>query len=225
MLDFLKSVELYNFAKGPLVWVTFFVFISGSIFRLATLIYRARKAKVIYPYMSLKYSLRSIIHWIIPFASTNMRNHPWITVITFIFHLCLILTPLFLLSHNLLWQQSWNIRWWSLSEKWADLMTIAVILCSIFFVIRRLVAPEVRILTFASDYILLGVAIAPFVTGFLAFHQLFIDYKVMVVIHIIAGEIMLIVIPFTRLSHMLFFWLTRAHTGSDFGAVRHSRDY
>ena len=225
MLDFLKIVELYNFAKGPLVWVTFFVFISGSIFRLATLIYRARKAKVIYPYMSLKYSLRSIIHWIIPFASTNMRNHPWITVITFIFHLCLILTPLFLLSHNLLSQESWNIRWWSLSEKWADLMTIAVILCSIFFVIRRLVAPEVRILTFASDYILLGVAIAPFVTGFLAFHQLFIDYKVMVVIHIIAGEIMLIVIPFTRLSHMLFFWLTRAHTGSDFGAVRHSRDY
>jgi len=27
---------------------------------------------------------------------------------------------------------------------------------------------------------------------------------------------MLIAIPFTRLSHMLSFWLTRAHTGSEF---------
>ena len=80
-------------------------------------------------------------------------------------------------------------------------------------------------MTFASDYVLLATAASPFITGFLAFHQLFFDYKVIVTLHILFGEVILMAIPFTRLVHMLFFWLTRAHTGSEFGAVRHSRDY
>ena len=104
-------------------------------------------------------------------------------------------------------------------------MTLTVIVCVVIFMIRRLVTPEVRFVTFASDFVILAIAAAPFVSGFLAYHQLFFDYRLMVALHIFSGEIMLAAIPFTRLSHMLFFWLTRAYTGSDFGAVRHSRDY
>jgi nitrate reductase gamma subunit len=104
-------------------------------------------------------------------------------------------------------------------------MTITVVTCSLFFLLRRMIAAEVRFVTFASDYILLGIAAAPFITGLLAFHQLFFDYRPVVILHILFGEIMLMAIPFTRLSHMLFFWLTRAHTGSEFGTFRHSRDY
>jgi nitrate reductase gamma subunit len=120
---------------------------------------------------------------------------------------------------------SWGIRWWTLPETVADIMTLVVIACSFFFLLRRLMAPEVRFVTFASDYLLLAIAAAPFLTGFLAFHQLFFDYRSVVILHILSGEVMLIAIPFTRLSHMLFFWLTRAHTGSEFGMCRHSRDY
>jgi len=35
----------------------------------------------------------------------------------------------------------------------------------------------------------------------------------------------LLVIPWTRLVHMLWFVFTRAYMGSEFGAVRHSRDW
>ncbi|MGB9710554.1 MAG: hypothetical protein ACPLZA_03530 [Thermodesulfovibrio sp.] len=66
---------------------------------------------------------------------------------------------------------------------------------------------------------------APFITGFLAHYELFFEYRIMLTIHMITGEIMLATIPFTRLSHMFFFWLIRTHIGSEFGAVRHSRDY
>ena len=225
MYGFLTSLELYNFVKGPMVWVTFIIFIGGSIYRIISLLYRAKKAKVIYPYMSLRYTLRSLLHWIVPFASTNMRKRPWITVITFLFHICLIITPVFLLGHNMLWRDAWNIRWWTLPERAADAMALIVIFSALFFLLRRLISPEVRFVTFLSDYTLLAIAASPFITGFLAFHQLFFDYNIMVTLHILFGEIMLIAIPFTRLSHMLFFWLTRAYTGSDFGAVRHSRDY
>jgi nitrate reductase gamma subunit len=225
MYEFLTSPEFYDFLKGPMVWISFIVFIGGSIFRITSLLSKLKNVKIIRTYMSLKYSLRSIIHWIIPFASTNMRKHPWFTVVAFLFHICLIVTPLVLLAHNKLWYESWQIRLWSIPEAVADAMTLTVIFCVIIFILRRIIAPEVRFVTFTSDFIILAIAAAPFISGFLAYHQLFFDYKLMVALHILLGEIMLMAIPFTKLSHMLFFWLTRAYAGSDFGAVRHSRDY
>jgi nitrate reductase gamma subunit len=47
----------------------------------------------------------------------------------------------------------------------------------------------------------------------------------MLVLHIVTGEIMLAAIPFTRLSHMFYAPFTRAYIGSEFGAVRHARDW
>jgi nitrate reductase gamma subunit len=38
--------------------------------------------------------------------------------------------------------------------------------------------------------------------------------------HIICGEIMLIAIPFTKLSHMVMFFLSRGQLGMDYGIKR-----
>jgi nitrate reductase gamma subunit len=103
-------------------------------------------------------------------------------------------------------------------------MTLIVIAACVFFLVRRLVNPEVKYVTSASDYILLAIVAAPFITGFLAYYQWF-DYQTLMVLHIFAGEVMLVAIPFTRLSHMLFAPLTRAYMGSEFGGVRHARDW
>ena len=215
---------MYEFISGPLVWFSFMMFILGSLFRIAWMLRLADKDKVIFPYLSLKYSLRSFTHWIVPFGTTKMRRRPITSIVTFAFHVCAILTPIFLLPHNLLWEESWNIQIWSLPEQIADVMTVIVIGACLFCFARRLILPEVKFLTSTSDYVLLTVVLAPFLTGFLAYHQLFF-YKEMLAAHILAGEIMLIAIPLTRLSHIFFFFVTRAYMGSEFGAVRHARDW
>ena len=225
MYEFLTSPTVYHFIRGPLVWASFLIFIGGSIYKVMSMLSLAKRDRVVFPYISLKYSFRSIIHWVIPFASTNWRKRPGMTITTFLFHISLIFTPIFLVAHNALLKESWNFRLWTIPEIITDVMTVIVIVCSIIFLIRKLVAPEVRFVTFASDYVLLALAAAPFITGFLAYHQILIDYKLMAAIHMLSGELMLIVIPFTRLSHMIYFWFTRAYTGSEFGAVRHTRDY
>ncbi|HIC92487.1 MAG TPA: nitrate reductase [Syntrophaceae bacterium] len=216
---------MYEFVRGPLLWISFIVFIGGSLFKLIYMANLAKKKDIyVYEYMSLKYGLRSILHWIIPFGSVNMRQRPVFTIVSFAFHICLIFTPIFLLAHNILWYESWKISWWTISESIADWMTLVVIAACVFFAVRRIVRPEVKYVTSASDFLLLTMAAAPFITGFLAYHQWF-AYKTMLIIHILCGEIMLMAIPFTRLSHMLFFPLTRAYMGSEFGAVRHVKDY
>ena len=217
--------SLYNFVSGPLAWLAFTVFVGGSLYRLITLFALIhKKEKFIYSYFSLKYSFRSIIHWITPFATENMRRNPLFTIVTFAFHICLVLTPVFLLAQITMIDESWDLSWWNLSDGAAATMTLIVIACCLFFLVRRLVSPEVQYVTSASDYFIIAIVAAPFITGFLAYYQWF-GYQTIVILHILSGEIMLVAIPFTRLSHMLFAPLTRAYMGSEFGAVRHARDW
>ncbi len=217
--------DIYNFVSGPLAWLAFIIFFGGCLYRLVNLILLVnKKEKFIFSYMSWKYSLRSILRWMTPFATENWRRHPVLTLVTFAFHICLIAAPLFLLSHNILWDESWNISWWTLPDGLADIMTLIVIGGCVFFLVRRLKLPEVQYVTSGSDYVILAIVAAPFVTGFLAYHQWF-AYKWLVILHILCGEIMLAAIPFTRLSHMIFAPLTRAYMGSEFGKVRQARDW
>jgi nitrate reductase gamma subunit len=182
------------------------------------------KEPFIFTYMSWKYSLRSIFHWIIPFGTVNWRRHPVLTVVTFVFHIGLVIVPIFLLSHVILLDEALNLSWWTIPDAWADVLTVVVIIGCVFFLVRRLTQPEVKFVTSASDFAILAVVAAPFLTGFIAYHQ-WIDYPVMMVLHVVAGEVMLVAIPFTRLSHMLLSPFTRAYMGSEFGKVRHARDW
>jgi nitrate reductase gamma subunit len=225
MYDFIKDPTLYNLVRGPLVWIAFLVCIIGSAYKIYSMISAVKKEKVVLPYMSLKYGMRSVLHWIIPFGTVNWRRHPVITIVTFLFHICLVFSPIFLLSHNILWRESWGISWWTLPEGLTDLMTLIVIFSCVFFLFRRIIASEVRFVTYPSDFLILAIAFLPFITGFLAYHQLLLPNRTMTILHILLGEVMLIAIPFSRIIHMLFGWFTRAYTGSEFGQVRHVRDY
>jgi len=215
----------YALVAGPLAWAAFILFFGGIAFRLVQLFQQVNeKEKFIFTYMSLKYSLRSIGHWLLPFGTTNWRLHPVLTVVTFVFHICLLLAPLFVLGHVTLIDEAWNLSWWTLPEGVADVMTLLVIAGCVFFLVRRLTRPEVRFVTDFSDYVILAIVAAPFVTGFLAYHQWF-GSGWMTIAHMFTGEIMLAAIPFTRLVHMVFSVFTRAYMGSEFGKVRHARDW
>jgi nitrate reductase gamma subunit len=217
--------EIYNFVSGPLAWLAFILFFGGCLYRLVRLFMLVKeKEPFIFTYMSWKYSLRSIFHWIIPFGTVNWRRHPVLTVVTFVFHIGLVIAPIFLLAHVILLDEAVNLSWWALPDAWADVLTVVVIIGCVFFLVRRLTQPEVKFVTSASDFVILTIVAAPFITGFIAYHQ-WIDYPVMMVLHVVAGEVLLVAIPFTRLSHMLFSPFTRAYMGSEFGKVRHARDW
>ena len=215
---------MYEFSRGPLVWIAFAVFIGGTIYRIVKIYQDSKKERVVHPYMSLNHGVRSIVHWLVPFGSRNMRMRPVFTVMSFLFHICLLLTPIFLLGHVMLFEQSWGVSWWTLPDGLANVMTILVVIVVIVFALRRLAHPVVRFVTKTSDWILLVIVAGPFVTGLLAYYQIF-DYRTVMIVHMWTGALWLMVIPFTRIVHMIFFPLTRAYMGSEFGYVRNARDW
>jgi nitrate reductase gamma subunit len=217
--------SLYQFVSGPLAWVAFSLFVGGCLFRLLQLLNLARrKERLLFSFFSLRYSLRSLFHWMVPFGAVNMRQNPTMTVVTFGFHICLLLVPVFLLAHVVLWEEAWGIQWWTLSDLAADGMTLVVVAACGYFLVRRLRRPEVKYVTGPSDYMILTMVAAPFITGFYCRLQ-WPGYETMVIIHILSSEIMLAAIPFTRLVHMVYAVFTRSYTGSEFGGIRHARDW
>jgi len=215
---------MYELVRGPLVWLGFIVLVGGTLGKLFTTARLASREKTVWPTMSWHYGLRSLLHWLLPFNSRNMRLHPVMTIVSFVFHLCLIVTPLFVMGHAVSWQQSWGFQWWSLPDTVADRMTLLVLLAGGFLLVRRAVAPEVRNVTSFKDALLILLVIAPFMTGFAAHHQ-WLPYQATIALHIVTGVAWLAAIPFTWLAHMLWFVFTRAYMGSEFGAVRHARDW
>jgi nitrate reductase gamma subunit len=217
--------DIYSFLQGPMVWIAFGVFAGGMAFRLISMARLARhKDLVVFDYMNARYAFRSILHWMVPFAGVNMRRHPVMTSVAFVFHAWLLATPIFLCAHVFLIDESWNISWWFLPDTLADVMALGVIAASVFFLCRRIIRPEVRYLTTASDFIILALVAAPFVSGVWAYHQ-WPNYTVAMMVHMLSGEILLAAIPFTRLSHMFFFPFTRGYMGSEFGGVRRAKDW
>ena len=71
---------MYEFVRGPLVWIAFIGFFGGMAYQFITMARLARKDKVVYPTLSAKYGLRSLLHWVVPFGGRNMQLHPVYTL-------------------------------------------------------------------------------------------------------------------------------------------------
>jgi nitrate reductase gamma subunit len=215
---------MYELVTGPLAWLAFSIFFIGLIVRVVRYIRGLdwKLDRVTYGVNTsygIKGALRSIFFWLFPYGTHSWRNNPWFTFWVFLLHVGLLITPIFLLGHNILLKERWGISLWTLPEAVADIMTVIVIIAVVFLILRRIALPEVRLITTAYDYLLLTVALAPFVTGFLASHRT-PDYSFWLIAHIICGEIFLIAIPLTKLSHFILFFLSRAQLGMDYGIKR-----
>ncbi|MCU0560163.1 MAG: hypothetical protein MUD16_08205 [Desulfobacterales bacterium] len=215
---------MYEFVTGPLAWLAFAVFFVGIIVRLVLYVRGLdwKLDRVTYSVntaFGVRGAVRSILFWLFPFGTQSYRNNPGFTLALFAMHIGLIVTPIFLLGHNILLQERWGFSLWSLPGAVADLLTIAVIVSALLLALRRIALPEVRIITTAYDYLLLAVAVAPFVTGWIARYA-YVHSQAWLIVHVLCGELFLVAIPFTKLSHFVLFFATRAQLGMDYGIKR-----
>ena len=215
---------MYKFLTGPMFWLSLCICLIGMIVRFV-LYFKGlswqldRVAYKAYPVQGFKGAVNSILKWLIPFGTYGWRKQPFMTVIFFGFHTGAILVPLFLLAHNLFLKEKVGISFITLNPVFADILTWSVIVSAFFLILRRISLPEVRILTTAYDYFILFLSMAPFITGLIARYEIG-NYSFWLTAHILCGEALLIAIPFTKLSHIVLFFASRAQLGMDYAIKR-----
>jgi nitrate reductase gamma subunit len=167
----------------------------------------------------LKGAFRSIVYWLLPFGSHGWRERPLFTILFFAFHIRLLVTPVFLEAHNVMLKENLGFSLPALPAGAADFLTWTVVVGGLFLALRRIAYPEVRILTSFYDYLLLVITVAPFITGLVARYGLG-DYDFWLLLHILCGEVWLLSLPFTKLSHVVLFFMSRMQLGMDYGIKR-----
>lgn len=208
---------VYDLARGPLVWTALIVFITGSaiqIYRMWTLTVAAKPLENV-PRPLKREIKQQKLPLLVRLRLSIAGTSPVTIIVTAIFHLCLAITPLFVLAHHILIDNAFGVSFFSFPEYFADILTILVIAGAGYFLLRRIFIERVRIISSFRDYLLLALAAGPFITGALAYHQIF-DYKLVVMLHMLCGELLLMAIPFTRLTHMFFFFIFRLAVAGEY---------
>jgi nitrate reductase gamma subunit len=223
---------MYEFIRGPFIWISFLIFILGLIYQVFRFFSLTQRKELIFADLPFspdkppkKTFSQKAAEWLLLLKKRTIWGvHPWMTLITSILHVSLFLIPLTLLGHNILLREAWGISLWSFSESASDVLTLIPLILGAFFLLRRIFVRQVRAITTAYDYLVLLITIAPFVTGYFAYRQ-WLDYNTMIFLHILSGEIMFITIPFTKLGHMLFFFLYRFFIGTEYSFGRGTRQW
>ncbi len=151
-------------------------------------------------------ALREMSVWIFPITRIH-RASKTMGVLSFLFHIGLILVPLFLASHVMLWARGIGIGWWSMPAWLADGLTLMTIATAVGLFALRTLQGAARFMSKPSDYILLMLLATPFVTGFLASHPLWcpFSYKATMLVHVLSANLVMALMPFTKLSHAVLF--------------------
>ena len=215
-------MDFFLFVEGPLLWIAFLTFFIGSILRAALFLSVSRKRdKIIYQYFSWKYVLATFSRWLLP-LNKDVAKNPIFTILGYIFHICLIVVPIWFSGHISLWEESrFEWSWTPIPDGLADWMTLIFLAIALFFLLRRIISADIRLLSTFSDYLLIVVVALPFITGYFLTHGTVDDIGFLgeniQLIHMLSGELMLILIPFTKLSHFVLFFFSRGATAIEFG--------
>jgi len=223
---------MYEFVRGPLLWIAAIVCVGGFVYRAVKLFRMTRKKDVarcevaipkdrVVPSISME---ERKLDQIARFQNSVLGRHPVMVIVSTVFHLCLFGPPVFLLAHNLMLSRAIGIRLPCIPDGMADLMTIIVLCGAVFFLVRRIAVPRVAAISSATDYGVLLLTVMPYLTGFFSYHQVF-DYKTVLTLHILTGDLLLIALPFTKVGHMVFFFFGRLAMSGEYSMGRGSRTW
>jgi nitrate reductase gamma subunit len=153
--------------------------------------------------------LKATWQWIFPARKATRRVH--YSLVSLLFHVGLLLVPIFLAGHVLLWERGLGISWPTLPAVLADVLTLTTVGAAITLIVLRLVHRESRALSRSSDYMALVLVALPFASGFLFMHPALnpFPHQATLLVHVLTANLVLIATPFTKLCHCVLFPFTQ----------------
>ncbi|NNJ52110.1 MAG: hypothetical protein HKP17_02990 [Ignavibacteriaceae bacterium] len=201
-----------EFAKGPLFRLTFAIMLLGLI-RIFMLdiwgIYKAYQ-KAGDKNMPWKLVLSRGLEWFFP-VNRVARNRPFYSTFSTLFHIGLLVVPIFLYAHVKQWEKSIGISWITLPFDWAYWLTISTIVFAIALLMGRMFNKSSSFLSRKQDYLWPILLLIPFITGFVCAH-LNVNptyYQFFMLMHVLSGNLIFILIPFTKIAHCVLMPLSQ----------------
>lgn len=213
----IDPMDFLLWTKGPMFDWAIAIFALGMLARLVEIFMLGRKPNYAEPKGGeWGPGLRTIFTRSVADAGTFQRA-PFNVVIGTVWHVGFFIALLLFIPHIELIYSVLGIRWPGLPNPVVDAVTAITILAMIGALIHRLRNPVMKRISTFEDYLVWTVTFLPLITGYLAYHRMINPYPLALGLHILAAEIFLIVLPFTKLTHMFTVFIARWYNGAIFG--------
>jgi nitrate reductase gamma subunit len=143
------------------------------------------------------------LKWLVPVSAFKSKVVYGVT--TVVFHICVILTQIFLCAHIELLRRSLGISWPAIPNCLADALTAITIVTALALIIERATAKNSKHFSRFQDYAIPFVIAIPFASGLLAANPSVnpFPYEATMFVHVMSANLVLILIPITKLSHVI----------------------
>jgi nitrate reductase gamma subunit len=193
------------FARGPMFRAALLFMVLGLVRHAVMTIWEMRRMfrragdKTI-PYRKV---FITTVKWLFPVGKIHQRLPYSLT--TLVFHVSVIVVPIFLAGHIALWAAGTGVSWPAISNGLADILTIAAVATALLLVVERAAAADSRVLSRFQDYAIPLLIALPFASGFLVRHPTWNPFPLdaALFVHVVSANLLLILIPLTKLSHMI----------------------
>ncbi len=201
--------ELLIWARGPGFELALAIFVFGVLLRLFEILSLGRKPDLSAPRDSgISGGLRTIVSRSLP-RPTIFAREPLRILNGYVMHIGLFVV-IFLYRPHL---ELLGLDWAGLPSGMVDAITAVTMLSMVVALLMRLYSPVLQHISTLEDYVVWLVTLLPLVTGYMAYNHLLFDYTLMLAYHILSAELLLVVAPFTKLTHIFSFALSRWYQG------------
>ena len=212
----MNSLDLLTFARGDALNWALILFTAGVVLRLFEIFGLGRKADLAKPRTdSPGGGWRTIFTRSLP-AEGMLKREPVTYIGGYVFHLGLLVAIFFSAPHIEFFRNLFGIGWPSLPSALVDASAVAAIAALGVLLAHRLTNPVKRMLSGFGDYLAWAVTLLPLLSGYLAYHHLLFEYTLMLSLHLFSVELLLVLLPFTKLFHTFSVFISRWYNGDIF---------
>jgi nitrate reductase gamma subunit len=212
----MTHLELLTFARGSVLNWALMLFVAGILLRLFEVFSLGRKADLAVPRTVTPGSgWRTMFTRSLP-AEGMLKREPVTYISGYVFHTGLFLALFFLAAHIELFRSLTGLHWPALPTSLVDAAVVAAIVALLAQLANRLSSPVKRMLSTTGDYVAWAATLLPLLTGYMAYHHMFVEYTLMLALHVFSVEFLLVVLPFTKLFHAFSLFISRWYNGDWF---------
>lgn len=200
--------HLLQLARGPLFIAAMVLLVAGlvrivglDIAGLLILLRRSRRNHRAVPWGAV---VRATLKALRPLPRGEHARGIF-SVTSILFHVSIIITPIFLGGHILLWRRGLGVSWPAISNAAADWLSLVAVTSALLLLAMRAGSRAARAISRPQDYLLLIILAAPFLSGLLVSHPHFnpLSHDAAMLVHALSGDLVLMLIPFTKMSHVV----------------------
>ncbi len=191
------------------------IFIIGLTIRFFEIFMLGRKKDLSEPKgCAMRGGFKTIFTRFLPQDSNTFQRSYFIIIAGYVFHIGLLVALFLLVPHIELIRAALGFGWVGLPTPVVDFLTVLSLISMLALLWHRLTNPVLKMISDAGDYTAWILTFLPLLTGYLAYHHLFFDYTWLLAFHILSAELLMIMLPFTKLMHTFTIFVSRFYGGA-----------